>query len=275
LTLLAMALLSGCRSGGTAEVPRGTPAPAPTVRPVMLQPTTGHYRVASHARIRQELQGRVQETSLELVYFATVVTGRDTAQRLRATVRIDSVEADSAGMLNATDRARAVGAEFSATVLDDGRLALEHGSDSLLAGRLRQIATGFWQAFPRIPATGILPGERWTDTTEVVTRSTDADITIHSINHRESLPWMDQQGLRTIPVRVESGYTLEGTGQQLGQPFDLNGRGARSTLQHIAHDGRYLGAEVRDSANIEVVLTQMGLTIPGAQVRHDTLSLLP
>jgi hypothetical protein len=266
-------LVGACGSSRPPEAV--APPPPPADAPASVRPTTARYRVASHSTVQQDLQGQIQRTQLHLVYFTTLTVAPDTGNRMRATLIIDSILPDAVGIISPAERARAAGAQFSAVIEPDGRVSGHAGADSLLSLRLRQVATGFWQAYPRMPNGGVRPGEVSSDTTEMVSTSSDGTVTVRSMNQRSALAWQDRGGVRTLPIRVESNYTVEGSGQQMGQPFTLSGTGSRTMMQSVSADGKFIGNQTSDSARIEVMLTQMGLSIPGTQVRADTVTLLP
>lgn len=272
LTVLILAPLLGC---GRTAGPSQPATPPPVTGSVSWQAASARYRAVSRVRIEQQLEGRTQRNDLDLVYYATVTLVPDTADQLRASLVIDSLMPDSAGTITAADRGRIAGARFEAVILKDGRVANQAGPDSILPTRLRQLPSGFWQNFPRVPAAGLGPGAQFTDSSESKVRSADADVTVKAVNSRRALDWVTVGARRAVAVTVESSYTISGSGQQFGQPFSLEGKGSRQIHQHVSSDGRFLGGDMADTATVQVVLTQMGITIPGRQTRVDTLSLIP
>src|ERR1043166_934717 len=87
--------------------------------------------------------------------------------------------------------------------------------------------------------------------------------------------WDDRNGSRALRVDVTSDFTIQGTGQQMGQPFDVAGTGVRSGTDFISVDGRYMGGESRDSTNMTITLTVQQMTIPRTQVSKTTVTVLP
>jgi hypothetical protein len=193
---------------------------------------------------------------------------------MRATIVLDSVEPDPSGMISQAERQRVRGASFAGTLLPDGRVEEFAGADTLLPGRLRQLAGGFRQFFPRLPEGGALQGRAWADTTEITTRTADGEVTIRARNARQADAWSEFDGARALELHTTSQYTLSGAGAQFGQPFTLTGDGLRSARQFLSAQGHYLGGVASDSAAVAVTLTQMGITIPGRQRRTDSLKVL-
>ena len=80
---------------------------------------------------------------------------------------------------------------------------------------------------------------------------------------------------RALRVDVLSEFTVKGTGQQAGQPFEVAGAGVRSGTDFVAVDGRYLGGESRDSTSMTITLPIQAMTIPRTQVSKTTVTVLP
>ena len=76
----------------------------------------------------------------------------------------------------------------------------------------------------------------------------------------------------TVPA---TDFTIKGSGQQVGQPFEVAGTGVRSGTDFVAVDGRYLGGESRDSTAMTITLPIQAMTIPRKQVSRTTVSVLP
>ena len=82
------------------------------------------------------------------------------------------------------------------------------------------------------------------------------------------------KGVRAVRVHVRSSYTIVGEGEQGGQPMTLDGSGRRQVDQFLADDGRFLGAISADTAEVEVVLTSLGMIVPVNQTVADTLAVI-
>ncbi|MBI4502095.1 MAG: hypothetical protein HY700_13160 [Gemmatimonadetes bacterium] len=261
-------------AGGSPQTP-GTSYPpvAPAaVQSVKYTAGTNRFRAVSHVHQRQEIQGNVQDGNYILEYFFTTALSPEPPGRLRMGFTIDSMHAEG-GLITPAEMARAKGVRMSGTLNPDGQVT-ELTGDSALTGQLQSIASAARQFLPRIPANGAEPGAQWSDTTEISTGG-PTQLTIRSVNDRRALEWMQYAGRRSLRIEVTSNYTLTGTGQQMGQDFTLTGKGARAATQYLSADGHYLGATSRDSSDITVTLSSMGMTFPSIQVRTDTVAVLP
>ena len=74
---------------------------------------------------------------------------------------------------------------------------------------------------------------------------------------------------------MASDFTIQGNGQQAGQPFEVSGTGLRNGVDFLAIDGRYLGSQSQDSTNMTISLPIQAMTIPRTQVSKTTVTVLP
>ncbi|PYO82662.1 MAG: hypothetical protein DMD65_07900 [Gemmatimonadetes bacterium] len=70
-------------------------------------------------------------------------------------------------------------------------------------------------------------------------------------------------------------YTVAGTAQTARQPVQIAGQGTGTGVSFIAADGRFMGAESRDSANLTYRFLNEGVTLPVVQVTRTTVAVLP
>lgn len=272
-TAVALGLFPGCTGSGGPNPPGAVP-PAPPDHAVRLGPGTDQYRAVTHTHFHQDIQGQRQTSDLALTYVVTISVAPDSGSLLRAAIVLDSILPDSTGLVPDRERARARGARFTGRLEPDGRLTGVEGPDSVLPARLPQLATGFRQIFPRIPTRGARPGDAWTDTTQSTTHASQAEVVLTVVSDHRVAGWSEYAGQPALELLVRSQYTLSGTGAQFGQPFTLDGTGVRSARQYLTAEGRYLGGHWADTSTVDVTLSQMGMLIPGRQVRYDTLALL-
>jgi hypothetical protein len=268
------ASLAACAGSSRQQPATAHPAPVapPAAQPVKYSAGTSRLRAVSHVHQRQEIQGNVQEGDYVLEYLVTTTLSPETPGRMRMSFVIDSMHAEG-GLITPVEMNRAKGVRLGGILGPDGQVT-EFTGDSVLTGQLQPMASSARQFFPRIPANGVEPGAHWSDTTELKT-SGPTQLTIRSINDRQAAEWTQYTGKRSLPIEVASSYTLTGTGQQMGQDFTLEGKGVKSTSQYLSADGHYLGATSKDSSNVTVALSAMGLTFPSIQVRSDTVTVLP
>jgi hypothetical protein len=115
----------------------------------------------------------------------------------------------------------------------------------------------------------------WTDTVTTSERGGGAEVVLSGIRQSTATGWEQCPAARCLRIDVQGPYTVLGTGEQGGQPFELVGSGTRRALEFVSADGRYLGGELRDSASLSVTLPAQGMTIPIRQTLHCTVTVLP
>ena len=113
----------------------------------------------------------------------------------------------------------------------------------------------------------------WTDSTtasDPANCSGGAAITTRSANRRAATTWEDRGGIRALRLEVTATYQFNGSGEQGGAPFTLDGSGVGTGVQFLASDGRYLGGELRDSSTLTIDLPVTGYLHPATPDRaHD------
>ena len=87
---------------------------------------------------------------------------------------------------------------------------------------------------------------------------------ITGTQYAHAAAWEDHNDARVMRLEVMSEFTIKGSGQQGGQPFEVAGSGVRSGVDFISVDGRYMGGESRDSTAI----TRAALH-PFSESRHE------
>ena len=98
---------------------------------------------------------------------------------------------------------------------------------------------------------------------------------VTSVNRAHAAAWEDRNATRALRIEVNSDFTISGSGQQMGQQYQVAGTGVRSGLDYLAPDGRYLGGESHDSTSMTITLTVQAMTIPRTQVSKTTVTVLP
>ncbi len=270
--VLSLGLLA-CASAQPATRPAPAPqAPPPLPARVTYAPAQARYRAVQHTHQRQMMEGNPQEGRYVLEVLATVSLSGPAGVPMAYTFGLDSVRADG-GVIMPAEIARAHGTRLTGTISPEG-VVTNFTGDSTLTGQLQNIAIAARQFYPRLPAGGVEPGQAWSDTSE--TKSSGAtQLTIRIASDRKAIDWTDQGGRRTLHVAVDATYTVNGTGQQMGQDFTISGNGIRHGDLYISAEGTYLGATSRDSSNVTVSLPAIGMSFPSIQIRHDTVSVIP
>jgi hypothetical protein len=282
----AVALLSACASqpSSTASTtPTATPAPAPAHAPaaqtsnaVRLAPSAARYLLHTRIHIQQDFTGLPPEMELGYsIYLSTAVTGAADTSGWPTAFTIDSIVGDSGLMLPpGMNFAAARGYRLTGRVKSTGEFVSGVPSDSGIAKSLGQLLPRFRTFYPKLAGREIKPGDTWSDTTSTTDVTAGGTITTKSISHRTAAPWAMRNGVRALRVDVASTFNFNGSGDGGGFPFTIEGTGAGVASQYLASDGRYLGAESRDSSSMNLVLPTQGATIPRRQIAQTTLTLL-
>jgi hypothetical protein len=259
--------------------PPASPAPAappPATLTVRLGPSAMRYVMHQVIHVEQELPTGPQVLDYGLrVVFAVTITGPADSSGYPTTITIDSVAPDSGTTVPmGINLSAAKALSFRGRLSARGEFRDPVPSDSGAAQAVSPIVGSFRNFFPRLPAGGVTLGATWTDTTTDQQASV-GNITVMSVNRSRAAAWEDRNATRALRLEVTSDFTIRGSGQQMGQPFEINGSGARTGVDYLAIDGRYLGSEARDSTNMTIVLPVQSLTIPRKQSSRTTVTVLP
>jgi hypothetical protein len=226
--------------------------------------------------IDQEFQGMRQPLDFGLrIFFATTITGPADSVGYATTVTIDSVVPDSGTTapmgINLT---AARGLSFRGRLTPTGEFRNPVASDTTLAQSLVPIFGSFKNFFPRLPSGGLTLGASWTDTVTTSDRAAGA-VVVKTISRSNAAAWEQRNGVRCLRLEVVSNFTIQGAGEQGGQPFEVAGNGVRNGVDYVAVDGRYLGGEARDSTSMTITLPVQNMIIPRTQVSRSTVTVLP
>lgn len=265
----AVAALAACGGGYSSGA---APAPDPEPTAVHYAPATVSYRSVEHRHVEQEINGQTtQNDRVSTTFLGTMIAAA--ADGFTVTIVVDSVTVTGGAQFSSAEVAAARGTVFSGTLAPTGQVEAIAGGDTTQPF-IAQLRRGIEEFYPRIPAGGVEPGRSWTDTTAVVVNSGGLDLNIESIDQYEAIEWTEHAGVRVIRIHVASSYTIAGEGEQTGQPMMLDGTGRRHVDQFLAGDGRFVGAIAADTAEVEVVLTNLGLIVPVKQTVADTLAVV-
>jgi hypothetical protein len=252
------------------------PPPPPATQTVRLGPSALRYVLHQVIHVDQQLPTGQQVLDYGLrIFLAVTIIGPADSSGYRTTITIDSVAPDSGTAIPmGINLGTAKGLSFRGRLSPRGDFRDPVPSDSIAAQAVSPIVGSFRNFFPRVPPGGVTLGAAWTDTT-TDQQAAAGNITITSVNRSRAAAWEDRNGTRALRIEVSSDFKVQGSGQQVGQPFEVNGTGARSGLDYIAIDGRYLGSESRDSMNMTITLPVQSLTIPRTQASRTTVTVLP
>jgi len=268
-------------SGPTPVNPPGAPpapppGPPPATQGLRLGPSAQRYAMHQVIHIDQEFQGMHQPLDFGLrAFFAVTITGPADTSGYPTTITIDSILPDSGTTTPmGINLATAKSLSFLGRLTPKGEFHSRSVSDSVAALALAPVVGSFKNFFPRIPLAGATLGAAWTDTTTENDRAAGS-VTVTSINRARAAAWEDRTGTRLLRIEVASDFTIKGSGQQAGQPFEVAGNGVRSGIDFISVDGRYMGGESHDSTSMTITLPIQAMTIPRTQVSRTTVSVLP
>jgi hypothetical protein len=286
LLLTAVLLAAACGGGppraGTAPTP--TPAAPPGVAPVhsptvQFAPSTTHFLVRQDLHIQQDYAGLPPTIDLRFGLFVTAAIGAPADSGLPTTFTVDSIVVDSATQLPPNiNLAAARGFHITGRLLSTGEFISGPCDTSAAASQISSLLPRFRSFFPRLPVGGVRPAMTWSDSTDVTDNPVctgGASITTHSANQRTAAAWEDHAGSRALRLESTSNYRFNGSGQQSGNPFTIDGSGAGTGIAYLSSDGRYLGGEQRDSASLTIDLQVQGITIPRRQLSHTVVTPLP
>jgi hypothetical protein len=266
---------------GAPPPPPPPPAPAPPPagkqpEVVRLGPSTQRYVMHQVVHIDQEFQGIKQPLDFGLsAFFRATITGPADTVGYPTTVSIDSIVPDSGTTVPmGINLAAAKGLSFSGRLTPRGDFRNQVASDSVAAQSLSPIVGSFRNFFPRLPASGLTLGGTWTDTLTMSDRAA-GNVTVKSITRSHAATWETRDNARSLRVEVSSTFTIQGSGEQNGQPFEVAGNGVRNGIDYLAVDGRYLGGESSDSTSMTISLPVQAMTIPRTQVSKTTVTVLP
>jgi hypothetical protein len=254
------------------------PAPPPargTPEAIRLGPSALRYEGHQVIHIEQEFQGMRQPLDVGLrVFFAVTIAGPADSLGYPTSVSIDSVVSDSGTTPPmGINLAAAKGLAFRGHLTPRGEFRDPVASDTTLAQTVAPVVGSFKNFFPRIPPAGLTLGSAWTDTVTTSDRAA-GNVTVTTINRSNATAWEQRDGVRCLRLDVTSTFTIQGGGEQGGQPFEVAGSGVRSGVDYVSVDGRYMGGEARDSTNMTITLPIQNMTIPRTQVSRSTVRVL-
>lgn len=286
LFLTAVVIASSCTpknpaSNPTPANPPGAPPPPAAPPPsahqnVRLGPNTLRYVMHQVIHIDQEFQGMHQPLDFGLrAFFAATITGPADSSGYPTTITVDSIVPDSGTTAPmGINLSAAKGLSYSGRLTPRGEFRYQRASDTTAAQSLTPVIGSFKNFFPHLPPGGAALGATWTDTVTDSDRAAGA-VTVTSINTAHAAAWEDRNTARALRIDVTSAFTIKGSGEQAGQPFDVAGNGQRSGVDYVAVDGRYLGGESHDSTSMTITLPVQAMTIPRTQISKTTVTVLP
>jgi hypothetical protein len=277
---VAVLTLAGCAGHGT---PRTTPRPAPAVAAAPATPTplrfatgTGHYRLESQAHVEQELMGQTQSFDVTTGALMTVAVA-EAAGNLGVAITIDSLTLSMPRGVpgpDPTELAATRGATVRIVSSPQGATISLTPPDSANA-TLQQVAAGFREFLPQLPAGSPDSGTTWSDTASITVPSRGMMVTVHTTRQHRVVGWEDRSGTRTLHLAMTATYTLSGSGETQGQEVSLTGSGQRTSEAFVSAAGVYLQGTTSDSSLVNANVVSAGLVVPVRSRSRTSFTRLP
>ena len=80
---------------------------------------------------------------------------------------------------------------------------------------------------------------------------------------------------RALHLTTQSAYTVSGAGEAQGTPLEMAGAGRSTSDRYVSATGVFLGGTESDSAEINVNVVSMGMSIPVRRSQRATITRLP
>lgn len=284
LTALTLAGCAGHSGSAPSTAPsQGGAAPARAVQAPPAEPTTiqyaggtHRYRITTQQHTTQEMMGNTTnvDASTNQILAVTLAPQGDS---LAVTATVDSMSVSTgvpAADSQAASATRAVlGHAVTGYMTAHGHVTNVQAPDTGIV--LQQVVNGVSEFFLELPSGPLTAGREWTDTVEKHQEFGPINMTTHAVRANHIVGWETRDSTRALHVTTVSTYTVSGTGEAQGQPIDLSGSGRATTDRWISGRGIYLGASEADSADMNVNVTSMGMSIPVRRTQHATVTRLP
>jgi len=251
-------------------------APGARVPLLKLAPATMRYLVRQDLNIEQDFAGLPPTMHVGYgLYVTAIVTGPADTAGFLASFTVDSVLIDSGSQLPPQiNLAGARGYRVTGRLSPSGEFKNPIPSDTMIAATLGNLLPRFRSFFPRLPAGGVRPDTSWNDSTTTTEGAGGSTITTHVQSRRSATTWQDRSGIRALRIEVGATYQFNGSGEQSGSAFTIDGSGTGNGVQYLAEDGRFLGGEAHDSTTMTIDLPLQGVTIPRRQKSSTIVTAL-
>ena len=264
---LAVLALTGCRSASDAAVVAAEPERAV----FHYAPVRASYLAVSRRNVEQDMQGTTQHTETILrVEVASELRPVDSG--FEATFTIDSILQLEMPGASGVEARRLEGRRYSGLTSPTGEFT-DFDPGTATSPLAQQITNIIEQFFPTVPGDGVEEGSVWTDSTANVGNNGGAEITTTAVTENHAESWTQFLGQDALVVSWVSQYRFTGSGEQLGQPFTIDGSGERRGQHYLGRDGKLLGSISSDSSTAEATIATFGMSIPIRQSAADSILL--
>lgn len=119
--------------------------------------------------------------------------------------------------------------------------------------------------FPRLPAGGVIPGLRWTDTT-----SRKATVDVFTGDEEGITQWSSDSmtthgGVEAMPISAQEEFEQAGKGHQNGMEMSMTAQGRRMVWYYLSRDGRVDDLQMRDSVAVLISIPSSGQLVPSTK----------
>jgi hypothetical protein len=277
LPLVAALTLAGCAGRTTpAATPTPTAAAARAATSLRYAAGTGHYRYESQSHVEQEIMGQTQGFDVSTAVLMTVALA-EAADNLGVAITIDSLTLSLPAGVPSPDPAELAAARGQTVHIvssPQGRVISLTPPDSA-STTLQQLANGFREFLPQLPAGRADSGTSWTDSSSTTLPSGGVRLTIHTTRQHRVVGWEDRAGTRALHLATTASYTLSGSGESQGQEMSLAGAGQRTSDAYVSEAGIFLNGTVSDSSLVNATVVSAGVVVPVRTRTRSSFTRLP
>jgi hypothetical protein len=262
---------------GAAAAPARPTAAAADATSLRYTASSGRYRLETQQHTEQEMMGNSTVIDATITQLVTVTLAPQ-ADGLAMTVVVDSARLTTTapgGEAAAAAAATAMtGKRFTGAVTPAGRITALTSPDSANE-QVAQMMNGVRQFLPELPAGTFAAGREWTDTVSTTTALGPLNMTTRAIRTHRVAGWETRDGARALHLTTQSAYTISGAGEAQGTPLEMAGAGRMTSDRYVSAAGVFLSATESDSAEINVNVVSMGMSIPVRRSQRATITRLP
>jgi len=237
-------------------------------------PTTTRFRIEQKTESKVDLSGfgQGEQTQNQSAVWFVSITYTDSAGGRVVHVVVDSLRVDG-GMMPipqaSIDSARST--TFHGFLDGDWRLkSLSASQSSLLASQFESTLKMLHPSVRR----GAPAGTRWSDTLDVSTRNTQADLTSNTVRNFVMGGAEAFEGTPATRVNVETLTSIKGTLETPGGTADMAGAGPGTGTYYLMSDGRLVGGSSTSQVEALVTIAGAPAPIPVKTTSTTTVSVL-
>jgi hypothetical protein len=245
----------------------------PSHEVVLTYPRTGagisHYAFTRRDSVVATMPSGEEQVQIlaRTAYLTLTWVAADSGTRITTT--IDSLVADSGLTLPMVALDSARGTRWTALRPVAGGLSGIAGNRNSLLGD--QVRDQLVLLFPRLPADGLRPGARWTDSTEAPARVSAFEAQEISLTNSEA---GQQLPSGAVPIQVTVSRSATGEATQFGQPMAVQATGSDTLDYQFGSDGKIFEVSGRRWTSLVVELSSIGQKVPANEISSVSMKLL-